>query len=69
MDNLLKPIELMMRVDNNYSDVSMVVSHQGKILKSVKKRHVAPGEMETLTLDLTGVELNGMNDITVELVL
>ena len=69
MNNILKPIELMMRVDNNYSDVSLVASHQGKILKSVKKRHVAPGEMETLTLDLTDVELNSMNDITVELVL
>lgn len=66
--NTETPIELMMRVDNIYNDVSLVAKINGQTIKEVKRKHVAPGEMETFKLDLSGVDLNSVTEISVELV-
>lgn len=68
-NNVSGPIELMMRVDNIYNDVSLVVRSNDRILKTVKKRYVAPGEMETVTVDLKGLESEITSEIYVELIL
>lgn len=53
---LKEEIKLFFRVDNNYRNVKIVVSVDGKILKEIKKRSVSPGEMENLVLDTSVLE-------------
>ncbi|MBQ8552420.1 MAG: FAD-dependent oxidoreductase [Clostridia bacterium] len=43
-------LKFYMRVDNIYKNVKLELHAGGETLKSVKKRSVAPGEMESLTL-------------------
>nr|WP_073150432.1 FAD-dependent oxidoreductase [Paramaledivibacter caminithermalis] len=50
LENLDKTLDLFMRVDNVYKDMDMVVSIDGKEINRVKKRHVAPGEIETVKI-------------------
>jgi NAD(P)H-nitrite reductase large subunit len=69
LENLEHPIELMMRVDNIYKDVRLVVRNNRTVIKEVKRKHVAPGEMENLKLDLSQVDLSSINEIFVELAL
>lgn len=52
LDNLEQTVELMMRVDNIYKNVKLVVKSNGEVIKEVKRSHVAPGEMESVKLDL-----------------
>ena len=44
-------LKFYMRVDNIYKNVAIEVRAGGEVLKTVKKRSVAPGEMESVTLD------------------
>ena len=39
-----------MRSDNVYNNVNMVVAIDGKEIKRIKKRHLAPGEMEAVKI-------------------
>ncbi|PAB55936.1 NAD(P)/FAD-dependent oxidoreductase [Anaeromicrobium sediminis] len=49
-ENIDKTLDLFMRVDNVYHNVEMVVKIDGKEVKRMKKRHVAPGEMESVKI-------------------
>jgi len=44
-------IKLFFRVDNNYKNIKIAVSVDGKIIKEIKKRSVSPGEMENIVFD------------------
>lgn len=48
--NIEEEIVLMMRVDNIYHNVKVIVRDGEKIIKSVKKRQLVPGEMESIKL-------------------
>jgi pyruvate/2-oxoglutarate dehydrogenase complex dihydrolipoamide dehydrogenase (E3) component len=61
-------VELMMRVDNIYKDIKLVISSNGLVIKEVKRSHVVPGEMETIKLDLSKVSLDNCDDIYIEVV-
>ncbi len=50
-ENMPDELKFYMRVDNIYKNVKLEVRAGGEVLKSVKKRSVAPGEMESVTLD------------------
>lgn len=49
--NLEDELELFMRVRDVYNDVKMKVKLNSKTIKEIKKRHLAPGEMENIKLD------------------
>ncbi|RKD23593.1 pyridine nucleotide-disulfide oxidoreductase [Caminicella sporogenes] len=51
IDNIDKELEVFMRVDNVYSDMKMKVSIDGKEIKCIKKKHLAPGEMERVKIN------------------
>ncbi|WIF93933.1 NAD(P)/FAD-dependent oxidoreductase [Caminicella sporogenes] len=51
IDNIDKELEVFMRVDNVYSNMKMKVSVDGKEIKSIKKKHLAPGEMERVKIN------------------
>jgi NADPH-dependent 2,4-dienoyl-CoA reductase/sulfur reductase-like enzyme len=68
LDNIEQPVELMMRVDNIYKDIKLVIKSNGEILKEVKRNHVAPGEMESIKLDLSKFTLSDSDEIYIEVV-
>ncbi|ABW18684.1 NAD(P)/FAD-dependent oxidoreductase [Alkaliphilus oremlandii] len=68
LENVEEKVELMMRVDNIYKDVKLVVRNNTDVIKEIKRNHVAPGEMETIQLDLSQCNLNDCDEICVEIV-
>ena len=52
LNNVEEHVDLMMRVDDIYHDVKMIVSIDGEQVKTMKKRHLAPGEMESVKIPL-----------------
>jgi NADPH-dependent 2,4-dienoyl-CoA reductase/sulfur reductase-like enzyme len=51
-DNLEKNLDLFMRVKNVYSHGKLVIRVDGVPVREIKKKHMAPGEMERIKLDL-----------------
>jgi NADPH-dependent 2,4-dienoyl-CoA reductase/sulfur reductase-like enzyme len=68
LDNIEQKVELMMRVDNIYKDIKLVIKSNGEVLKEVKRNHVAPGEMESIKLDLSKFKLSDSDEIYIEVV-
>ncbi len=60
-------VKLFFRVNNVYTDVTLKITQDGNEIYSKKKKHVTPGEMETIILKPEIINnLNG--DIKVELI-
>ena len=51
VENLGDKFELFMRVRSVYQNVKMVIKADGEVIKEVKKKHLAPGEMEIIKMD------------------
>jgi NADPH-dependent 2,4-dienoyl-CoA reductase/sulfur reductase-like enzyme len=68
LDNIGQTVELMMRVDNIYKDIKLVVKSKGKAIKEVKRSHVAPGEMESIKIDFNNYTLEDGDEIYIEVV-
>lgn len=68
LDNIEQTVELMMRVDNIYKNVKLVISCNGEVIKEVKRKHVAPGEMETIKLDINKISPYNSEEIFIEVV-
>jgi pyruvate/2-oxoglutarate dehydrogenase complex dihydrolipoamide dehydrogenase (E3) component len=68
LDNIEQTVELMMRVDNIYKDIKLVIKSNGTVLKEIKRKHVAPGEMESIKLDLSKYKLSDRDEIYIEVV-
>lgn len=68
LSNIEQTVELMMRVDNIYKNIKLVINSNGEVIKEVKRSHVAPGEMETIKLDLSKFTLGDSDEIYIEVV-
>jgi NADPH-dependent 2,4-dienoyl-CoA reductase/sulfur reductase-like enzyme len=68
LDNIEQTVELMMRVDNIYKDIKLVIKSNQGVMKEIKRSHVAPGEMETIKLDLSKFTLRDNDEIYIEVV-
>ncbi|WP_432662759.1 FAD-dependent oxidoreductase [Wukongibacter baidiensis] len=66
-ENVDKTLDLFMRVDDVYSDMNMVISIDGKEIKRMKKRHLAPGEMEAVKIKKDDLMASECSVITVSL--
>lgn len=64
-DNLVENIELFMRVDNVYKDKNLIIKQGDRIINIVKKKNLAPGEMEKITIK--PIDIIGNDTITVEI--
>lgn len=49
-NNVSNTVELMFRVRKIYKNVSLVVKKDGQVFRSIKKKHLAPAEMEKIIL-------------------
>lgn len=66
-ENIDKALDLYMRVDDVYHNMQMVVKVDGAEIKRVKKMHLAPGEMESIKINIKDLENKDIKEITVEL--
>lgn len=67
-EGLEEQLQLFYRVRNVYKAVKVEVSLDGEVIHSVKKRHLAPGEMERLALPAALLKEKGQGKITVDIV-
>jgi thioredoxin reductase len=67
VENLDSNLELFMRVTNVFKNVRFSIKADGKEIKSVKKKHLAPAEMEIVKLKLDDIkDIKGTLSIEVE---
>ncbi|WP_066507118.1 FAD-dependent oxidoreductase [Abyssisolibacter fermentans] len=66
-ENLEDNLELFMRVRNVYKNVKMEVKADGKVIKEIKKKHLAPGEMEIVKIDSNLIKGKDIEQITVSI--
>ncbi len=66
MDNLEEQVGLYMRVSNVFHDVKLAVKADDQIIKEVKKRHMAPGEMESIKVDVEAIRNINPKRISIE---
>jgi len=55
-NNLTKNIELFLRVTGEFKDVKFVIKSANKTIKTFKKKHLAPAEMEKVKLKIEDFE-------------
>jgi NADPH-dependent 2,4-dienoyl-CoA reductase/sulfur reductase-like enzyme len=65
-DNLQEEIILYFRVRDIYYDRKIVVKNKGEVIKSVKRRHLAPGEMEQVKIKTELLRNIDIDELTVE---
>ncbi|MGM0507694.1 MAG: NAD(P)/FAD-dependent oxidoreductase [Fusobacteriota bacterium] len=66
MENVEEKLNLLMRVENIYSDTKILIKGDGEIIKEVFKKHLAPGEMESIILRRELIDKKGYKNISVE---
>lgn len=54
-DNVKNTVELLFRVKKQYRDVNLVIKKDGEVFRSIKKKHLAPAEMEKIILKNTDI--------------
>ena len=68
IDEMDDMVTVRFRVDNVYRDIHLTVYADGKEIRRIKKRVMAPGEMEELTLTRSALEpYGGAKEITIAL--
>ncbi|TAH67374.1 MAG: FAD-binding protein [Anaerolineaceae bacterium] len=66
IDNVDKNLELFLRVSKVYNHVKLVIKADQETVKEIKKRHLAPGEMEHIILAKALLEDKNFKNLTVE---
>ena len=61
-------VSLYMRVRNVYEKATFVIKADGEIIKEIKKTHLAPGEMEQLSIKTELIKNRNISELTVEIV-
>lgn len=66
VENLDNTLDMFMRVTDVYKDVKLVVKADGEIIREIKKKHLAPGEMERIKIPVKNIKDENISNITVE---
>ena len=66
LDNIEENLDLFMRVRDIYNNVKLVIKADDKVIKEVKKKHLAPGEMENIKIRKSDLESEVFENLTVE---
>ena len=66
-ENVDKALEVFMRVNNIYKNVKLEVKDENKTLISLKKQHLAPGEMEKIMIPKKILDTAEGKELTVEI--
>ncbi|MTI68271.1 MAG: FAD-binding protein [Firmicutes bacterium] len=65
MSNVDKKLELFIRVKDVYKDAKLVIKADEKVIKELKRRHLAPGEMEIISLNASLLKGKKVSNISV----
>lgn len=65
-ENIDKALEIFMRVNNIYKNVKLEVKDEEKVLMSLNKQHLAPGEMEKVMVPKKILDTMAGKSLTVE---
>jgi NADPH-dependent 2,4-dienoyl-CoA reductase/sulfur reductase-like enzyme len=66
VDNLQANLELFMRVKKVYKNVKLVIKADDTVIKEIKKKHLAPGEMEHIILPTEKIIDKTLQYLTIE---
>jgi len=66
LENVEKYLDLFLRVRNVYKNVKLIIKGDDDIIKEIKKRNLAPGEMEHLTLPVNSITGKSFEYLTIE---
>jgi NADPH-dependent 2,4-dienoyl-CoA reductase/sulfur reductase-like enzyme len=66
LENVEKNLDLFLRVRNVYKNVKLIIKGDDDIIKEIKKRNLAPGEMEHLTLPVNSITGKSFEYLTIE---
>jgi NADPH-dependent 2,4-dienoyl-CoA reductase/sulfur reductase-like enzyme len=66
-ENLQDTLDMFMRVNNVYNNSKLVIKADGETVKTINKRHLAPGEMERIKIDLNSIKNKAISKISVEI--
>ncbi|WP_207750651.1 NAD(P)/FAD-dependent oxidoreductase [Anaeromonas gelatinilytica] len=66
VENLDNTLDMFMRVTDVYRDAKLVIKADGEIVREIKKKHLAPGEMERIKIPVKDIKNNNISNITVE---
>lgn len=64
-EKLTKNLDLFFRVRQEYKGVELVISADGEELRRIKKRHLAPGEMEHIKLKTDVIKGKSFSEISI----
>lgn len=64
--NIDNNLDLFLRVRNIFKNAKLVIKADHEIIKEIKKRHLAPGEMEHLVLPRNTFDHKSINQLTIE---
>ena len=68
VENIDEKVKLFMRPRNVYENVKLIVTADDEIIKTAKKKHMAPGEMENITIEKSLLENKDYKTLKVEVV-
>lgn len=66
LEHLVGDLHLFMRVRKVYKEAKLVIKLDGKVLREIKKRHLAPGEMENILIKKAELAGISFNELTIE---
>lgn len=66
IDNVEQNLDLFLRVGKVYNKGKLIIKADGEVIKEIKKRHLAPGEMEHILLPKFLLEGKTFDDLTIE---
>lgn len=66
--NIDEKVTLFMRPRNVYEDVKIIVKADDEVIKSLKRKHMAPGEMENVIIEKSLLENKNYKTLKVEVV-
>lgn len=67
LENVEDHLDLFMRVNQVYKNAKLVIRADGELIKSIKKKHLAPGEMEHIQLSKDLLRGKKISELTVEI--
>jgi len=65
IENLDERLDLFFRVNNVYNNVNIIIKADDAMIKKIKRRHVAPGEMEHIEIKKELISQRRINKLTI----
>lgn len=66
IDNVEQNLDLFLRVRGVYNKAKLIIKADDEVIKEIKKRHLAPGEMEHILLPKSLLEGKTFDELTIE---